>query len=76
MALTRSMFVRKYASIRQEENPEWRWGQTIFNVTSDLYPRLADMARGSIRDPFYLDSRVDGFLSWLDRQEGPHATEE
>lgn len=70
MAFKRSDFVRVFAKARQAENPQWRWGQTLFNTTWQLYPDLATKVQGTMYDPFNLNSRADGFLEWLDRQGG------
>ena len=37
-------------------NPQWRWGQTLFNVLYAMKPSLADRIRGERGlDPFYAD---------------------
>jgi hypothetical protein len=44
------------------ENPEWRLGQTFFNVLCDLYPEISEEIRGSKVDPFYYDNEKDLYL--------------
>lgn len=44
-------------------NPNWRVGQTYFNVLSEVHPALAERVRGTLVDPFYSDSVVPEFLS-------------
>lgn len=39
-----------------KENPNWRIGQTYFNVLYQLYPDLADEIRGSSIDPFHTNN--------------------
>jgi hypothetical protein len=60
--------VEEQARFVQQLNPEWRWGQTLFNVTDDLYPDLANKVAGTMYDPFNQDLRADGFLDWIDRE--------
>ena len=43
-------------------HPEWRWGQTLFNVLHDVRPDLANGVRGSDIDPFHRDSVASRFL--------------
>lgn len=43
-------------------HPEWRWGQTLFNVLRDVRPELAEHVRGTELDPFYRDSVAPKFL--------------
>lgn len=35
------------------EHPEWRYGQTAFNVLYQINPELADSVRGTHCDPFH-----------------------
>lgn len=34
-------------------HPEWRWGQTLFNVLHTVRPDLSERVRGTLFDPFY-----------------------
>lgn len=46
----------------RKENPEWRWGQTVFNTARAWY------SFGTVPDfvnPFNDDAKVDLFLQWL-----------
>ena len=47
------------------ETPSWRAGQTYFNVLYRMRPEMADSLRGSSRDPFYNDDRIDDFLDYV-----------
>ena len=46
----------------QRKHPEWRWGQTLFNVLYEMRPDLSEMYRGEQLDPFYNDRIIDAFL--------------
>jgi hypothetical protein len=48
-------------------HPEWRMGQTYFNVLYAIRPDLANRIRGSSLDPFYFDDRIYEFLAWTSR---------
>ena len=37
----------------------WRQGQLFFNLLSGVNPRVADLLRGSLIDPFYRDEVSD-----------------
>lgn len=39
------------------ELERWRWGQTAFNVLSELRPDLAEEVRGTDMDPFHDDRK-------------------
>jgi len=47
------------------EHPEWRVGQTLFNILHQLAPDLAEEIRGAAIDPFYQDSRIPKFLEYI-----------
>ena len=44
------------------DHPEWRKGQTYFNVLATWNPPAAERVRGSLVDPFYSDEIVPEFL--------------
>lgn len=46
-------------------HPEWRYGQTLFNVLHSLYPELSEQIRGADIDPFY-KSDCDEFKDWIE----------
>lgn len=50
---------------KQKLHPEWRIGQTYFNVLYEMKPVLADQIRGGQLDPFYKHSRIDDFLYFV-----------
>ena len=47
------------------EHPEWRIGQTYFNVLLDFYPNIAEEVRGTEFDPFYQDGQIEKFLAFV-----------
>lgn len=47
------------------DNPGWRAGQAYFNVLNDVDPESANKIRGTQRDPFHQDSRLDSFMLHL-----------
>lgn len=51
------------ASIRKAQHPEWRMGQTYFNVLRELHPEIAEVFRGEYHDPFHNDRWIPDFLS-------------
>lgn len=57
--------VLRLAGVKQQLNPGWRWGQTVFNTCYELYPSLADKIRSTKYDPFYDDGKVESFLEQL-----------
>lgn len=48
--------------------PPLREGQCYFNTLYEVNPELANEIRGTNIDPFYLDSRIDAFVDFLDSQ--------
>jgi hypothetical protein len=42
------------------QNPQWRYGQSLFNTLDLRYPSIADKVRGTDIDPYYAsdDSQV------------------
>jgi hypothetical protein len=59
-------FATEYAKER-DQRPGLRDGQTAFNVLHRMNPDLADLIRGSNRDPFYDDSRLQDFFDFVGR---------
>lgn len=55
---------------RQAQHPDWRYGQTVFNVLyfDHFDPQFADEIRGTSLDPFYNDGVVDEVLSKLEQR--------
>jgi hypothetical protein len=47
------------------EKPEWRLGQTMFNVLFEMRRDLAHLVIGTEMDPFHRDERVEAFRRWL-----------
>jgi hypothetical protein len=52
----------------QLEYPEWRKGQTFFNVLYNLYPEMADEIRGSEIDPFYINDNINKCLTYISKK--------
>jgi hypothetical protein len=52
----------------QQAHPEWRYGQTLFNVLQEYEPDLARGVLAEELDPFYVDRRAGAFLDWLETQ--------
>lgn len=46
--------------------PEWRTGQTAFNVLYDIRPELADAVRATELDPFYQDELLPAFYARIE----------
>lgn len=54
----------------QRNYPQWRAGQTYFNILHRVRPDLSAHVRGSLRDPFNVNERITDFLEWtLDHWE-------
>lgn len=49
----------------KNENPDWRWGQTYFNVLWQKNHGLASFIAQTELDPFYRDDRIQPFLARL-----------
>lgn len=47
------------------DNPDWRYGQTYFNVLYELRPHLSEKIRATDVDPFYDDRIVPKTKLWL-----------
>jgi hypothetical protein len=44
---------------------EWRRGQFFFNTLEETRPDLAELIRGTFRDPFYYDTRIPAAVSCI-----------
>lgn len=53
---------------QKHQYPEWRVGQTYFNVLRDMAPELAERVREENCNPFYVDAHCQAFLEWLSEQ--------
>ena len=51
----------------QTLHPEWRWGQTLFNVLCEYRPEIAEKLRGGPIDPFHRNEVSDDFLNEVER---------
>ena len=47
------------------ENPDWRLGQSYFNVLTEVRPGLAERVRGRAVDPFNFVFRIADFLAFF-----------
>lgn len=50
---------------RFNAEPDWRLGQSFFNVLREVRPDLAERVRGTKVDPFYVDDKVTDFLNFV-----------
>ena len=57
-------YILKCEEIR-EEYPQWRKGQTYFNVLYDMYPEIAEEIRATAYDPFHVDTVIPYFLNHI-----------
>lgn len=52
-----------------KDNPDWRYGQTLFNTLHRVRPDLSEQVRGTPLDTFYVDGvedpRASKFFDWL-----------
>lgn len=46
-------------------NPDWRLGQTMYNVLAEMRPDLANQVNGADLDPFHRDSVIEALREWL-----------
>ena len=49
----------------QAKHPEWRLGQTAFNVLWELRPDLSEQVRATEIDPFHSTARLPQFFAWV-----------
>lgn len=47
---------------KMRQNPNWRFGQTVFNVCHKMYPECVNMLRATEYDCFYDNRKVAVFL--------------
>jgi hypothetical protein len=56
----------------RSSNGTLRYGQAIFNHLCEVRPDLAEKARGTDKDPFYVerlnDSRWDNFVAFIETE--------
>ena len=48
-------------------NPELRVGQSYFNTLYEIKPDMANLVRGTDRDPFYRNAIIPAFLDWVEQ---------
>jgi len=53
---------------RNSYHPEWRYGQTIFNICASNFPEEAGELVGTNKDCFYYDDNILAFLKALDKR--------
>ena len=44
---------RSAVDLTLKTNPDWRYGQTMFNVLHEIRPDLSEQVRATNLDPFY-----------------------
>ena len=44
-----------WVEVYRQQNPQWRYGQALFNTLDLRYPSVADRVRGTDIDPYYID---------------------
>lgn len=64
------MEYQEFALLLAERWPEnkaknWRKGQHTFNLLNEVRPDLAASIRGSLRDPFHQDNKIEECLLWV-----------
>lgn len=42
-----------------KHQPNWRYGQILFNTIADTRPDISEVVRGTLIDPFYCTSPSD-----------------
>lgn len=64
-----SLWLDYLTTVDQERKsfPQWRLGQTYFNVLHTLHPELANEIRGTALDPFHVRDRdmLNAFLGFV-----------
>lgn len=64
--VTESFTSHVYRRMHQmEQEYDWRPGQAAYNALHSIEPEIADLIRGSLKDPFYDDSRLPDFWAEL-----------
>jgi hypothetical protein len=58
--------ILELASDMKLKNPTWRWGQSVFNATFELYPKQANLYRSTISDCYFRDDLVEEFLKQIE----------
>ena len=57
--------IEKIKQLSINRPKEWRYGQAVFNIAYILFPEETDTFRGTSRDCYYDDNKVDIFLETL-----------
>lgn len=64
--LTFEEYLRKVCS-EKSKHPEWRLGQTYYNVLHEVRPDIAIDVNGVIwKDPYYNDQYIPRFLEYVE----------
>lgn len=61
---TKDEFVAKVHKTHLK-NPDWRLGQTYFNILTLIDPDISNSISTTIYDPYYNDSNIKNFLVYL-----------
>lgn len=62
---------RRLVELEAHRHPEWRMGQTAYNLLRALRPDLSDQVLGDPDlDPFYVNQKLPAFWSFVEGQWG------
>ncbi len=56
------------ARVAHRENPDWRWGQAVFNTLHALHRDEANSIRGTSLDMFYDEANIEKYKAHLDNE--------
>jgi len=57
--------VLKLSNEMQKKHKDYRKGQAFFNSLHRLYPDVANKIRGTDKDPFYIDEKVNECIAFV-----------
>lgn len=55
-----------HCTIQMSNHKNWRYGQTLYNELYKIKPDLANKIRCTDYDPFYKDSDIPVFLTFIE----------
>lgn len=58
-------FINEFNTQLKSKPKDIRKGQFAFNLLYEQYPKLADLLRGTINDPFYNDDNLPNFFNFI-----------
>ena len=59
-------YKRVQSQLKKKSNKCLRKGQLMFNILHEMYPDLAKEIKGSVIDPFFIDSNIPDFIKYID----------